>query len=120
MAYDPHMFHIAGSLLSGGGVVWQVQGEEGNEPEGLSVNFGFHSNPPTARRARQVVSEVLSAHAPDWFRIRGKIWVLDLGKLAEHFHLEFEWLRGDVVVEPEYNVLSGTFRKDEMYGCSAW
>jgi diguanylate cyclase (GGDEF)-like protein len=64
-----------------------------------------------------VVAEALSgASAEDWFLVRGKTWLLDLGKLRERFKLPLDWLDGVVVVEPEYDILPDTFRKDEMHG----
>lgn len=112
------MFNIAGLILAGGGgIVWQVIGLHGREPEGLSINFPFSGSPPSARDARRIVARVLTEQADvDWFQVRRSIWQVDLSKLRERFKINFEWLQGTVMVEPDYDILPETFHPENLRG----
>lgn len=112
------MFNIAAGLYADGGITWQIMGSSsGRDSEGLSINFPFHGRPPAAREARRIVARALT-EAPDvdWFRVRGSAWVVDLSKVRERFKIPLDWLQGIVVVEPDYDILPDTFRKEELRG----
>lgn len=111
-------FNVVGHLLAAGGITWQIPGSERSDQDAqtLSINFPFMGRPPTSRDARRIVAEELAKAEGTWFRARGTTWLLDLGKLRERFKLPLDWMQGDVVVEPEYDVLPDTFHKEDMHG----
>jgi diguanylate cyclase (GGDEF)-like protein len=111
------MLRIVGLLHSPAGLSWQVQREVPQDKTvGLTIIFPFHGA-PTAREARlRVEKELLAATEVNWFRLRGKTWIVDLKKLAEGFNIEHEWLNRAVTISPEYDVTPDTFKKTEMRG----
>jgi diguanylate cyclase (GGDEF)-like protein len=113
------VLNIAGQILAGGRIVWQVLGAMGSgrdDPEGVSVNFQFHGRPPTARDARRLVEADLVSSGEKWVMVTRRGWRVDLEKMNQRFGLGLIWMTGCATIEPDYDLQQWPFGEKEMKG----
>lgn len=64
----------------------------------------------------RIETELAAAVDVDWFNVRNGRWLVDLEKLRQAFTLEYAWLSGTVVADPEFDLVQSPFGNHENSG----
>lgn len=94
---------IVGHCVNLGVIDWEDMGHADDGTDALVVSFP--RVPGQRREALRVVAADLLRSKTDWFRLERNAWRVDLAGLRAAFRLAYgwEWLAGDVAVEPEHD-----------------
>lgn len=94
---------IVGHCAHLGVIDWEDMGRVDDGTDALTLSFP--RVPGLRREALRVVAADLLRSKADWFRLEGNAWRVDLAGLRVAFGLAdgWEWLAGDVAVEPEHD-----------------
>jgi hypothetical protein len=116
------MWHVLGTIVSGGGKYIHLGFTEGWKPtdtdEGMiSFDFGPATKLPDHRQLTKSLREIVAEDGLGWIIPGPREWVIDLNKLTEEIPeaKTVDWLRGKISMEPETDLTQKTVGKNLRY-----